>query len=63
MMEEASSPIFLRQRKEKTFELIFGTPTGLNFEHTAMMYNGQYTKVLDLEDLSVSVGEATSMKA
>ncbi|GIN93127.1 2-succinyl-5-enolpyruvyl-6-hydroxy-3-cyclohexene- 1-carboxylate synthase [Siminovitchia terrae] len=44
----------------KNFELIFGTPTGLNFEHTAMMYNGQYTKVLDLEDLSVSVGEATS---
>ncbi len=44
----------------KNFELIFGTPTGLNFEHTAMLYNGQYTKVLNLEDLSVSIEEATS---
>lgn len=42
------------------FELIFGTPTGLNFEHAAMLYNAQYTKVLDWEDLSVSVREAAS---
>lgn len=44
----------------ENFELIFGTPTGLNFEYAAMMYNGQYTKVLNWEDLRVSVMESTS---
>ncbi|RST76532.1 2-succinyl-5-enolpyruvyl-6-hydroxy-3-cyclohexene-1-carboxylic-acid synthase [Siminovitchia acidinfaciens] len=44
----------------ETFELVFGTPTGLNFEHAAMLYNAQYTKVLDWEDLQVSIREAAS---
>ena len=44
----------------ENFELIFGTPTGLNFEHAAMMYNGQYTKVLEWEDFPVAIREAAA---
>ncbi|MFD1706732.1 2-succinyl-5-enolpyruvyl-6-hydroxy-3-cyclohexene-1-carboxylic-acid synthase [Siminovitchia sediminis] len=50
----------LPQAGEKDFELIFGTPTGLNYEYAAMLYNGQYTKVLDWEDLDLSIREAAS---
>ncbi len=51
----------LPQAKEgDNFELIFGTPTGLNFEHAAMLYNGQYTKAVEWEDVTVSIREAAS---
>lgn len=37
---------FLPQAKEKKhFETLFGTPTNLNFEHAAKMYDIQYEKV------------------
>ncbi|WP_078544371.1 2-succinyl-5-enolpyruvyl-6-hydroxy-3-cyclohexene-1-carboxylic-acid synthase [Litchfieldia alkalitelluris] len=37
---------FLPQSKEeKHFEYLFGTPTGLNFEHTVKMYGGQFSSI------------------
>ena len=50
---------YLPQADEpKHFELLYGTPTGLNFEHAAKMYHGQYTKVLDWEGFRISVLDA-----
>ncbi|MBO1005976.1 2-succinyl-5-enolpyruvyl-6-hydroxy-3-cyclohexene-1-carboxylic-acid synthase [Pseudogracilibacillus auburnensis] len=52
---------FLPQANEPTyFDLLFGTPTGLNFEHAVKMYHGQYTKVLAWEDFHVAMMEAVS---
>ncbi|MCR2821761.1 2-succinyl-5-enolpyruvyl-6-hydroxy-3-cyclohexene-1-carboxylic-acid synthase [Lederbergia panacisoli] len=42
------------------FEILFGTPTGLNYEHAVQMYHGMYTKILDWEGLKMAVLDAVS---
>lgn len=42
------------------FETLFGTPTGLNYEHAALLYGGQYTRIYDWEGFSVAIREAAS---
>jgi 2-succinyl-5-enolpyruvyl-6-hydroxy-3-cyclohexene-1-carboxylate synthase len=42
---------FLPQAKdEKHFEMLFGTPIGLNFEHPVNMYGGSFTRVSDWQE-------------
>ena len=50
---------YLPQAKEpKHFEKLFGTPTGLNYEHAVRMYDGQYTKINDWEDFRIAVKDS-----
>ncbi|MEH7272211.1 2-succinyl-5-enolpyruvyl-6-hydroxy-3-cyclohexene-1-carboxylic-acid synthase [Neobacillus vireti] len=43
---------FLPQSQHpKNFELLFGTPLNLEFEHAVTMFNGNYTKVKDWDHL------------
>lgn len=47
---------FLPQSKvEQHFESLFGTPTGLEFEHAARLYGASYTKVADWVDFQNSI--------
>lgn len=46
--------------EEKHFEVLFGTPTGLNYEHAVKMYHGHYTKVLDWQGYAIAIQEALS---
>ncbi|MEK3887683.1 2-succinyl-5-enolpyruvyl-6-hydroxy-3-cyclohexene-1-carboxylic-acid synthase [Bacillus sp. FSL K6-3431] len=39
----------------KHFDVLFGTPTGLNFEHAVKLYHGQYTKINDWESFRVAI--------
>ncbi|MFL6556507.1 MAG: thiamine pyrophosphate-dependent enzyme [Bacillus sp. (in: firmicutes)] len=44
---------FLPQSEHpKHFELLFGTPLNINFEHAVKMFNGQYTKIADWDQLA-----------
>jgi 2-succinyl-5-enolpyruvyl-6-hydroxy-3-cyclohexene-1-carboxylate synthase len=50
---------YLPQAEEgKHFEWLFGTPTGLNFEHAARLYGAQYAKVFQWEDLKIAMMDA-----
>lgn len=52
---------YLPQAEEpKHFELLYGTPTGLNFEHAVRMYNGQYTKVADWQSFQTAIFDSVS---
>ena len=42
------------------FEVLFGTPTGLDYEHATQMYHGQYTKIQDWESYRVAIQAAAS---
>lgn len=54
---------YLPQVKEpKHFEVLFGTPTGLNFEHAIKLYQGQYTKINDWESFQVALMDEASYK-
>jgi 2-succinyl-5-enolpyruvyl-6-hydroxy-3-cyclohexene-1-carboxylate synthase len=54
---------FLPQAKEpKHFETLFGTPTDLNFEHAARLYDGRYTKVQNWDDFHSAVSKALEWK-
>jgi len=44
----------------KHFEVLFGTPTGLNYEHVVQMYHGRYTKIFDWEGLKMAVLDSVS---
>lgn len=47
---------FLPQAKEdKHFEKLFGTPTGLDFEHVVKMYNGTFSRVTSWYEFNDSV--------
>ena len=47
---------YLPQAESGThFEELFGTPTGLTFEHIALMYNAQYQAVNTLEDFKLEL--------
>lgn len=41
----------------KHFELLFGTPLDLNFEHVVKMYNGSYTKVESWDDFHIAISD------
>ena len=50
---------YLPQSEEpKHFELLFGTPTGLNYEHAVRMYQGQYTKIGEWQGFRAAVLDA-----
>ncbi|MBS4200107.1 2-succinyl-5-enolpyruvyl-6-hydroxy-3-cyclohexene-1-carboxylic-acid synthase [Bacillus sp. FJAT-49732] len=52
---------YLPQYSEpKHFEVLFGTPTGLNYEHAVQMYHGQYTKIFDWESLKMAILDSVS---
>lgn len=36
----------------KNYELLFGTPLDMDFEHVVRMYNGQFTRITDWDHLS-----------
>ena len=42
--------IFHKLMSGNHFEELFGTPTGLTFEHIAAMYDAQYAAVTTLEE-------------
>ncbi|MCJ7842707.1 2-succinyl-5-enolpyruvyl-6-hydroxy-3-cyclohexene-1-carboxylic-acid synthase [Lederbergia sp. NSJ-179] len=52
---------YLPQAESKQhFEVLFGTPIGLNYEHAVQLYQGQYTKITDWEKFSMVIEEAAS---
>lgn len=54
---------YLPQAESKQhFEVLFGTPTGLDFQHAVEMYHGQYEKVTDWEHFSKAIKSAASYK-
>jgi 2-succinyl-5-enolpyruvyl-6-hydroxy-3-cyclohexene-1-carboxylate synthase len=54
---------FLPQSQHpKNFELLFGTPLNLEFEHAVAMFSGNYTKVKDWEHLRELMNLSTEVK-
>ncbi|MEH7113996.1 2-succinyl-5-enolpyruvyl-6-hydroxy-3-cyclohexene-1-carboxylic-acid synthase [Neobacillus niacini] len=54
---------FLPQSEHpKNFELLFGTPLNLEFEHAVRMFNGNFTKVKDWEHLSELMNPSAEVK-
>jgi len=54
---------FLPQAQHpKNFELLFGTPLNLEFEHAVTMFNGNYTKVKDWEHFSELINQSSYAK-
>ncbi|SDN89878.1 2-succinyl-5-enolpyruvyl-6-hydroxy-3-cyclohexene-1-carboxylic-acid synthase [Bacillus sp. OK048] len=53
---------FLPQSQHpKNFELLFGTPLNLEFEHAVRMFNGNFTKVKDWEHLGELMNQSTTV--
>ncbi|HYK73800.1 MAG TPA: thiamine pyrophosphate-dependent enzyme, partial [Pseudoneobacillus sp.] len=44
----------------KHFELLFGTPLDLNFEHVVKMYDGTYTKADNWDDFLTALSKASN---
>lgn len=54
---------FLPQSQHpKHFELLFGTPLNLDFEHAVQMFNGNFTRVTDWEHLEKLMSHSTETK-
>lgn len=54
---------FLPQSQHpKNFELLFGTPLNLEFEHAVSMFSGNYTKVKDWEHLRELMNKSNEVK-
>lgn len=54
---------FLPQSQHpKNFELLFGTPLDLEFEHAVRMFNGNYTKVEGWDHLGDLMNQSTQVK-
>ncbi|KGM46084.1 2-succinyl-5-enolpyruvyl-6-hydroxy-3-cyclohexene-1-carboxylic-acid synthase [Neobacillus niacini] len=54
---------FLPQSQHpKNFELLFGTPLNLDFEHAVRMFNGNFTRVRDWEQLGELMKESIEGK-
>ncbi|GBF12259.1 2-succinyl-5-enolpyruvyl-6-hydroxy-3-cyclohexene-1-carboxylic-acid synthase [Tepidibacillus sp. HK-1] len=52
---------FLPQSKqEKHFELLFGTPLDLEFEHVVKMYGGRYKRIKDWQEFRLAVNQSLS---
>lgn len=51
---------FLPQANEaKHFELLFGTPTGLDFEHAVKMYGGKYKNIADWTEFEQAIKQTS----
>jgi 2-succinyl-5-enolpyruvyl-6-hydroxy-3-cyclohexene-1-carboxylate synthase len=46
----------------KHFELLFGTPLNLEFEHAVRMFNGNFARVRDWEHLEELMNHSTEEK-
>ena len=55
MMEEEFFRIFPKPAVENHFEELFGTPTGLTFEHIGAMYDAQYAAVQTVEEFKAEL--------
>jgi 2-succinyl-5-enolpyruvyl-6-hydroxy-3-cyclohexene-1-carboxylate synthase len=54
---------FLPQSQHpKNFELLFGTPLNLEFEHAVRMFNGNYTKVKDWDHFRELMKQSSDVK-
>jgi 2-succinyl-5-enolpyruvyl-6-hydroxy-3-cyclohexene-1-carboxylate synthase len=54
---------FLPQSQSpKNFELLFGTPLNLEFEHAVRMFNGNYTKVTDWDHFRELMKQSSDVK-
>lgn len=54
---------FLSQAEHpKHFELLFGTPLDLEFEHAVKMFNGRFTKITDWEHLRLEMEKSQDIK-
>jgi 2-succinyl-5-enolpyruvyl-6-hydroxy-3-cyclohexene-1-carboxylate synthase len=54
---------FLPQSQSpKNFELLFGTPLNLEFEHAVTMFNGNYTKVTDWDHFRELMKQSSDVK-
>lgn len=54
---------FLPQAKhEKHFEMLFGTPTGLDFEQAVHMYGGTFSRISNWQDFRAQVSESIVAK-
>lgn len=54
---------FLPQRQEeKHFEQLFGTPLGLDYEHTAALYGGSFERIRNWEEFSFAVEKSKKHK-
>ncbi|MDQ1001120.1 2-succinyl-5-enolpyruvyl-6-hydroxy-3-cyclohexene-1-carboxylate synthase [Neobacillus niacini] len=54
---------FLPQSQHpKHFELLFGTPLNLDFEHAVRMFNGDFTRITDWEHLQELMRHSTDVK-
>jgi 2-succinyl-5-enolpyruvyl-6-hydroxy-3-cyclohexene-1-carboxylate synthase len=54
---------FLPQSEHpKHFELLFGTPLNLDFEHAVKMFNGNFTRIKDWEHLQELMNLSTEVK-
>jgi 2-succinyl-5-enolpyruvyl-6-hydroxy-3-cyclohexene-1-carboxylate synthase len=52
---------FLQQSEHpNNFELLFGTPLGIEFEHAVKMFNGNFTKIKDWDHLGSEMMKAVS---
>ena len=49
--------IFRKLSQAHHFEELFGTPTGLTFDHIAAMYDAQYAAVRTLEEFKEELAE------
>ncbi|WP_066386244.1 2-succinyl-5-enolpyruvyl-6-hydroxy-3-cyclohexene-1-carboxylic-acid synthase [Neobacillus mesonae] len=46
----------------KHFELLFGTPLDIEFEHAVRMFNGQFTKIMDWNHLRIELEKSRVSK-
>lgn len=54
---------FLPQSEHpKHFELLFGTPLNIEFEHAVRMFNGEFSKIKDWDHLSVEMNNSRDTK-
>jgi 2-succinyl-5-enolpyruvyl-6-hydroxy-3-cyclohexene-1-carboxylate synthase len=54
---------FLPQSEhKKNYELLFGTPLNIEFEHAVRMYNGNFTRIIDWDHFSSVMNKAMDTK-
>lgn len=46
----------------KNFELLFGTPLGLDYSHVVKMYGGKFTRIDDWDELSAAIKNSKNVK-
>lgn len=54
---------FLPQSEHpKNFELLFGTPLGLDYSHVVKMYGGEFKRIADWDELSTAIKNCKDVK-